>query len=83
MKKFVRTLWNFYWKNFKIYFSNVFSIENDFLDHAACTKFFSHTVQERYDSCQAYPLTIYVVSPLQNHPILQCRSGLPVETRHG
>jgi len=26
-----------------------------------------------------YPPTIYVIAPSQNHPILQCRSGLPVE----
>jgi len=34
-------------KILKIFFSNVFSRENDFLDHAAFTKFFSDTVQEQ------------------------------------
>jgi hypothetical protein len=34
-------------KIFKIYFGNVFSMENDFLDHAAFTKFFSDQFQEQ------------------------------------
>jgi len=50
-------------KIFKIYFSNVFSMENDFLDHAACTKFFSEPVQEPQDFWQAFPLMIDVGVP--------------------
>jgi len=34
-------------KIFKIYFSNVFSMKNYFLDHAAFTNFFSDPVQEQ------------------------------------
>ena len=34
-------------KIFKIYFSNVFSMENVFLDHAVFTKFFFDPVQEQ------------------------------------
>jgi hypothetical protein len=34
-------------KILKIFFSNVFSRENDFLDHATFTNFFSDPVQEQ------------------------------------
>jgi len=34
-------------KIFKIYFSNVFTMENYFLDHAAFTKFFSDPAREQ------------------------------------
>jgi hypothetical protein len=50
-------------KNFKIYFSYAFSMENYFLDHAASAKFCSDPVQEPRDSRQAFPPTIYVVAP--------------------
>jgi len=34
------------------------------------------SVQEPFDSQQVSPLTIYVIAPSKNPPILQCRSGL-------
>ena len=58
-------------------------MENYFLDHTASTKFVSDPAQEPHDSRQAFPPMSYVVAPSKNHPILQCRSGLPVETCHG
>jgi hypothetical protein len=65
------------------FFCNAFSTENYYLKHSTSAKFFSHLVQEPRDSRQASTPTIYFVAPSKNHPILQCRSGLPLETRHG
>jgi hypothetical protein len=70
-------------KIFKIYFCNAFSTENYYRKHSTSAKFFSHLVQELQDSRQAFPPTIYVVALSKIHPILQCRSGFPRETRHG
>jgi len=45
-KKLCKLCGIFTGKIFKIYFGNVFSMENDFLDHATFTKFFSDPVKE-------------------------------------
>jgi hypothetical protein len=94
LKKFLRESAGKFFKKIKIYFSNVFSMENDFQDHSASVKFFPDPVQEPKDSRQVSPPPIYVIAPSKNPPILQCRSGLPLEpvtgntctdrlTRHG